>query len=48
MSRWDESFKNHPIHETLEWAKECVLSNEGDITDEEAIEQRRAARERPS
>lgn len=41
MSRWDEQFKNHPIHQTLAWARECVLSRNEETTIEEPIEKRR-------
>lgn len=41
MSRWTELFENHPIHETLQWLRECVSSEFNDLNEDEAIEKRR-------
>ncbi len=41
MNRWEEQLKNHPIHETLEWIKDCADSKVDDLDEEGLIEKRR-------
>lgn len=41
MSRWEELFENHAIHETLKWLRESVSKEFDDIDESEISEKRR-------
>ncbi len=41
MSRWEEQFNDHAIHDTFKWLRESVSTNFDDLDDSEVIEKRR-------
>jgi hypothetical protein len=41
MSRWEELYDNHAIHETLEWLRESVSKEFDDVDESEISEKRR-------